>query len=412
MHAKQTNEARSKQSTKAATTAEVDVTGNGDEWLSSHGAQPDAFDAFDAQSETAEDRGYKGTTYAQVRDAMLARSYQRVWGALGEPALPVYDVRLSYLLRGLASGARRSLFREASARTVDSRADLRWGEARSGFRRIVHPNGICLLGRWEITEPTTYSGYFGTGAAGLLVARYSACCSEPARGHMRSLSLAGKLYPTTDPQHAKPLTTANFFTQQDIGGDRTDYINDVELLNAPNTSGWRRGFRGFPILLATGVVFAKVDRRPSIRQLYQIAELGKPRGERTRAPEYMRLLVAPEQPRIQGEELDFRDEIMAQIYDRGDPTPKRTLQFDIEVTDDGETFGPLLAERRKFRNWRRIGRLSFSSAVASYNADYVLHFNHPSWRSDRNDPTTAARVNGEKVRGHWLAELLLGSKAP
>jgi hypothetical protein len=346
-----------------------------------------------------------------MRDAMLARSYQQVWGALGEPALPVYDVRLSYLLRGLASGARRQLFREASARTVDSRADLRWGEAGSGFRRIVHPNGICLLGRWEITAQTTYSGYFGTGAAGLIVARYSACCSEPTRGHMRSLSMAGKLYPTTDPLHAQPLRTANFFTQQDIGGERTDYINDVELCNAPNTSAWRRGL-GFPALLVTGIVFAKVDQRPSIRQLYQIAELGKPRAERTRAPEFMRLLVAREQPRIHGEGLDFRDEIMAQIYDRGDPTPKRTLEFDIEVTDDGQTIGPLLAERRKFRNWRRIGKLSFSGAVASYNADHVLHFNHPSWRSDRNDPATAARVNGQKVRGNWLAELLLGSKAP
>jgi hypothetical protein len=30
--------------------------------------------------------------------------------------------------------------------------------------------------------------------------------------------------------------------------------------------------------------------------------------------------------------LDFRDEIMAQIYDRGDPLP-----FHIEVTDDGST---------------------------------------------------------------------------
>src|SRR5437763_5698479 len=38
--------------------------------------------------------------------------------------------------------------------------------------------------------------------------------------------------------------TANFITQQDIGGEHTDFINDAELRNAPDTDGvaprWRR----------------------------------------------------------------------------------------------------------------------------------------------------------------------------
>jgi hypothetical protein len=134
------------------------------------------------------------------------------------------------------------------------------------------------------------------------------------------------------------------------------------------------------------------------RQLYQIAELGKPAGEPTRAPAFMRLLVDPGQPRIRGEALDFRDEIMAQIYDRGDLSPKRTLIFNIEVTDEGSTHGPAFFQRRRFANWTRIGRLVFSEAVASYNGDFVIHFNHPTWRDDRNDPSTATRVNERKVR--------------
>jgi len=55
----------------------------------------------------------------------------------------------------------------------------------------------------------------------------------------------------------------------------------------------------------------------------------------------MRLLFNPGQPRIPGEALDFRDEIMAQIFDRGDPTTKRTLTFHIEVTDEGSTRGQI-----------------------------------------------------------------------
>jgi hypothetical protein len=27
----------------------------------------------------------------------------------------------------------------------------------------------------------------------------------------------------------------------------------------------------------------------------------------------------------------------------------------------------------------------------------VIHFNHPTWRGDRNDPSTATRVNERKV---------------
>jgi hypothetical protein len=285
----------------------------------------------------------------------------------------------------------------ASARAVDSGADLRWGSDKKGFRRLVHPNGVCLIGKWQITGETEYSGHFTKGTVALAIGRYSTCCTETRRGRTRSLSLVGKLFPTTDPNHATPLRTANFITQDDIGGTSTEFINDVELRNAPDTTLSRRGF-GAPILLLVGLTFRRVDNQPTIRQLYPIAELGKPAGQPTRAPEFMRLLVAPDQPRIAGEGLDFRDEVMAQIFDRGDPVPKRTVTFNIEVTDEGWTTGPAVRERRTFRNWRSIGALTFESAVVSYNGDSVIHFNHPTWRGERNDPSTATRIGGKKVR--------------
>jgi len=256
---------------------------------------------------------------------------------------------------------------------------------------------VCLTGVWEITEDSGYSGYFRKGSRALAVGRYSTCCSETRRGHTRSLSLVGKLFPTADPNHKEPLPTANFFTQQDLGGERTDYINDAELRNAPDTRAWRRG-TGLPVFLLEGALFVRADKQPSIRQLYQIAELGKPQDQPTRAPQFMRLLVVPEQPRIEGEALDFRDEIMAQIFDRGDRAPKRRLSFNIEVTDEGSTHGTPAFQRRTFENWRRIGKLTFDNAVVSYSGDFVIHFNHPTWRDDRNDPSTATRVNERRVR--------------
>jgi hypothetical protein len=352
---------------------------------------------FGTEGVTEEDRAYRGSRFSEVRDAILANPYQKVWGTAGETPLPIYDVTLPSAVRGILPLGSPYFFRQAVARAVDSRADLRWGADRKGFRRIIHPNGICLTGLWEISQPTPYSGYFQTDSQALVIGRYSTCCTETRRGRERSLSLVGKLFPTTDPNHGELLSTANFMTQQDIGGDRTDYINDAELRNAPDTTSWRRGF-GVPVLLIEAILFMKIDRQPTQRQLYPIAELGKPDDEPTRAPAFMRLLVDPGQPRIAGEGLDFRDEIMAQIFDRGDPAAKRTLTFHIEVTDEGSTRGPNFLQRRTFTNWQRIGRLIFDNAVASYNGDFVIHFTHPTWRDDRNDPSTATRVNEHKVR--------------
>jgi len=352
---------------------------------------------FGTEEVVPADLAYNGSTFSQMKDALFANPYQTVWGQKGQPALPVYQVTLGSVLRGILPFGKNYLFRRATERAVDSHADLRWGKDGKGFRRLLHPNGVCLTGLWEITEVTSYSGYFRKGSQAVVVGRYSTCCTETRRGYTRSLALVGKLFPTTDPYHRQPLRTASFITQQDIAGENTDYINDAELRNAPDVHAWRRG-RGLPILLITGALFDLVDKQPSHRQLYQIAELGKPDSEATRSPEFMRLLVAPEQPRIEGPALDFRDEVMAQIFDQGDATPKRALTFRIEVTDEGSTRGTPFLQRRTFGNWRSIGTLRFDNAVISYNGDFVLHFNHPTWRGDRNDPSTATRVNGHKVR--------------
>ena len=66
--------------------------------------------------------------------------------------------------------------------------------------------------------------------------------------------------------------------------------------------------------------------------------------------------------------------------------------------DAGSTTGPAFRERRSFLDWRAIGTLTFNNAVISHNGDAVIHFNHPTWREDRNDPATATRVDGRKVR--------------
>src|SRR5262245_12726413 len=227
---------------------------------------------------TDDDRAYTGSRFAEVRGAIFGMPYPKVWGRAGEPPMPVYQVTTRSVLRGVLPFGGPYLFRRATERAVDSHADLRWGPDGKGYRRLLHPNGICLTGVWEITEDTPYSGFFRRGSRALAVGRYSTCCTETRRGHARSLSLVGKLYPTVDRDHREPLRTANFITQQDLGGDYCDYINDAEVRNAPDTRAWRRG-SALPVLLITGAVFQSVDKQPSQRQLYPIAELGKAPGE-------------------------------------------------------------------------------------------------------------------------------------
>lgn len=341
---------------------------------------------FGIEGITPEDRTYHGSRFCEVRDAVFANPYQKVWRRPGEPPLPHYEAKESNLFKGILPFGQPYMFGQASKRTVDSHADLRFGPNKQGFRRFIHPNGICLTGLWVITEETSYSGYFRKGSRGLVIGRYSSGTTEIHRGELRALALTGKLYPTADPNHAEPLRPASFITMEDIAGQHTRYINDAELRSAPDITVWRR-----PILAFVGLVFVLIDKRGSLRQVYEIAELGKPANEPTQSPEFMRLLVASNQPRIEGENLDFRDEVLAQIFDKGDPLPKRKLTFHIEVTDEGTTHFGFAALRRSFKNWRRIGTLTFDNAVASYNGDFVIHFHHPGWRSDRNDPATANR---------------------
>lgn len=346
-------------------------------------------DGYGIEGLADDDRRFAGSRFADVRAAIFANPYQPVWQGPGR--FERFPVTFRGAARGILPFGKPWQLLAAAKRTLHSEADLRWGPDGKGYRRLLHPNGICLTGTWEIAEETPYSGYFAKGSRGLVVARYSTCCTETRRGATRSLAMVGRIYPTTDRDDPRPLRSASFITQEDIGGIKTPSINAALLRNAPDTTPLRRGL-GAPILMLTGLALKLTETKETIRQVYEIAELGKPDGRPTRAPEFLQLTVAPEQPVIAGERLDFRDEIMAQIYDPGDPAPKRKLVFVIQTSDTGRTRGnAALKEWREITNWRPIGRLTFDEACASVNGDRVFHVHHPRWRRDRDDAATVHR---------------------
>jgi len=361
---------------------------------------PAPTEIFGEQGVTAEDLEYRGSRFSETKAAIFANPYQKVWGGPGEPALPRYKVTNRSVWSGSLPGGRPPRFKLASIRSLDSPADLRWGEDGRGFRRLVRPHAVCVTGRWEVTAESPYTGYFRQGSRGLVIARISAGVYRGLRGIRRSFGMALKLYPTADEHHDRPLRTANAILADDLGGGTGRHVTEVELTNAPQVTGLNRGPE-IPVLLEEALVFALVDRAPTMRQVYPIAELGKAPDEPTKAPEFMRLRAAPGTPAI--DEEDVRDQVLAHLFDRGDPTPRRTLAFDLSVSDRGKRSGLALlprGQRRTITDWKPLGTVRFDDGVASYNGDFVVHFQHPGWRKDRNDPETAVRKGGKKVR--WL----------
>lgn len=328
------------------------------------------------------DSSLKFPSFDEVREAIFANPYYgERWTENFQ--FPVYDVTLRSLLAGLLS--RGNPFGKASKRTIESQADLRWGPDLRGQRKLLHPNGVCLVGKWKIfdeiesSEHSNYTGLFAPGSTGRVIGRYSTCCRETRRGRMRSIGLVGKVY--CDAEQEEQLPPASFVTQQDLGGVRTSCINDVVMQNAPNTTFWRRG-GAIPVLLWTGLTFMLTDQEITHRQLYQIGELTKPVEIPTSVPTFMRLIVSPDQARNQ-DQVDFRNEVLWHIYH--DDSETRQIKFEIQVSNDGWTLGPSFLQRRLISNWQTIGSLVFDAAVASYNGDFVIHFHHPKWRNKRTN---------------------------
>lgn len=336
-----------------------------------------------------EDRDTKPLSYDDVRRALFANPYSKLpWGSREATPFPRYELTFARLTRGLLQSFTHYPFLDAARRTLLSHADLRWGPDRRGFTRLLHPNGMILTGEWEIDaapEGVVYTGYFATGKRGPVIARYSTCCTETRSGRLRSLALVAKIYPDIATNIA--VRPASLITQEDLGGTKTDSIREAELTNSPPVTPSARG-SGLFAFLVTGLTLRRANPEPTERQLYEIAELEKPAAQPTCCPRFLRLTLDADESTPSGQELDFRDEVLATIYDRGDPVPKRALVFNIEVSDTGKRHG-LLNQRLTDQQWTRIGRLTLREAVVSYNGDFVAHFHHPLWRTDRNDPATS-----------------------
>ena len=281
---------------------------------------------------------YHGATYRQVKDAAFSGPY---------PELPYH--------KGLGPSTFLQLLADSSRNMYDRR------DIRPHYDKLIHSNGVVYAGTWKIDQASRCTGYFARGAEGLLIARISVAGPFIKRGHRRALGIAGKVFPTLDPDQR--VWPGNFVTVSGLSGTRAPHVLDIVPTNYASP-GWDPGAN-----LINRVLFRLMDTRPGYRQVFPLSTLGVAPGSPVVTPDLMMLKVAEGTPRIDAK--DFRDEIRLKNY------PGRRLVYDILVKNFDDT------------GWQRLGSMTLTEDTVSEGSDKRLHFWIPRDLPNLPKPTAA-----------------------
>lgn len=243
----------------------------------------------------------------------------------------------------------------AANRTLNDHSDL-----LPSFKKLAHPNGICLAGTWEVNVENPYTGYFKKGSLGYIVARASTALSNTKRGRTRAFGFAGKVFPAESMDEI--VRTGNFFTAEDLGGTNAKHFTDVELTNEPPVSKTFEVFKYLSYGLKLASTFGNADVNPGVRPLHEISELGLHPNADPVTPGWMKIQAQQGQS---VDEIDFRDELDISNY-HGE------LVFNVFVSSQESD-----AESKR---WMKIGVIRFTDSVVSDSCDHRLHFHHPQIR--------------------------------
>lgn len=280
----------------------------------------------------------------------IEEKYQDEYLVYKRGELPQYTVSMNnFFEQG------KNLILEAAKRTTTEKAD-----SYPRLTKLVHANGVCVAGTWSITEPSSYTGYFSQGKTGLFIGRVSVALSDTERGFLRGFGVAGKIFPTLDPQ--EKVSTANFFTADDLGGTTIPRFTDTAVTNEPALS---IRFRLIKLLLAINSAFSQADSNPGFRPLYPISELGMASTAVIKTPRWMKL--EPVKDTLKNDEEDFRNELnFDKYYPQG-------LVLNIFVSDTTPS-------RFDTTSWLKIGQIKLKKSFVSYGCDRQLHFAHPKMK--------------------------------
>lgn len=240
----------------------------------------------------------------------------------------------------------------AAHRTINERADY-----YDRLPKLLHPNGVCVVGAWEIGAQSPYTGAFAANTKNLFIGRISVALENTVRGESRGFGFAGKLFPTTQPDVA--VETENFFTLDVLTGTKIPRFLDTSTTNEPEF-GFDLWIVRFGLRIASALKTA--DENPGFRPLKNLGSMGLPVGVAPRYPRWMRLTAA-DGTRVNNEN-DFRNEVIRAVQDN------RSLVFVVEGSQTTK-------DRSDKNGWQTLGRLRIVEAVVSYGCDRRLHFAHP-----------------------------------
>lgn len=261
--------------------------------------------------------------------------------------LPRYEVNNSTIF---AQGTEQ--LRKDTKRTVNDQSDY-----YPRLAKLLHANGICMVGKWKATEENPYSGLFKKGTESLFIGRASVTMSGTTYSEKRGFALAGKIFPTLDPN--ENVKTANFFSIEVLLGLKEQYFMDTQLTNEPET-GFDLSLIGLGLKI--GTIFSLADQSPGFRPLYPLSETAVLENETVRTPHWFR--ITAQAPKIRNNEADFRNEIIETINDNNQ------IVFNVEVSNKGN-------DRKDNSLWKKVGEIEINQAIVSYGCDRRLHFPHP-----------------------------------
>jgi hypothetical protein len=299
------------------------------------------FSACSAELKPYENRGEYMSSFEKVWEQVKSDAYEK---------LPQLEV--SYFKLSGEKGIEHS-----AMRTLNEDADL-----LEPFEKLAHPNGICFKGVWKIDTQNPYGGYFKKGSEALIIARASTAMSNTQRGSTRAFGFAGKLFPTMNPNVVNSEPSANFFLIEDLGGTDAEHFMDVSLTNEPSVSITLEALSNVAYGIKVANAFGEADKNPSIRQLYEISNLGESKSAKIITPKWLKIEAA-DKKRVDAE--DFREELRIE-------SPE-LLVFNISVASRVEN---------KQKEWLKVGSITFDASVTSASCDRRLHFHHPKWRDD------------------------------
>ncbi len=266
---------------------------------------------------------YDGSTFNYVKEVGFSEPYAQ---------LPYHQ--------GLGLTTIIQFFNDSARNLFDKR------DIRPKFDKLIHANGICYTGVWNITEDSPYTGYFSKGSQGLVFARLSVAGANIKRGDRRAFGLAGKVFPTMNPdEKVKP---GNFVTVDYLTGIKAPHITDTEMSNFPSV-GVDLGAN-----FVNRIVFRLMDRRPGYRQLFTISTLGVSADSPVVTPDLIMFKVNEGTVKVNAE--DFRDELRLENY------PDRQIVYTINVKNFDQ------------EHWRQLGTIEFNDYALCAGCDKRTHF--------------------------------------